>query len=98
MSNVTIVKLNSYIVDLCNKYNYKKSYYKNILKVLKNCFRIATDVYGFIRYNPTLTLKLPKIEEELKILLIPKDPDDDKNWNENRRSMCINLGRYRFRK
>ncbi len=22
--------------------------------------------------------KLPKIEEELKILLIPKDPDDDK--------------------
>ena len=23
--------------------------------------------------------KLPKIEEELKILLIPKDPDDDKN-------------------
>ena len=30
---------------------------------MKNCFRIATDVYGFIRYNPTLTLKLPKIEE-----------------------------------
>ena len=23
--------------------------------------------------------KLPQIEEELKILLIPKDPDDDKN-------------------
>ena len=23
--------------------------------------------------------KLPKIEEELKVLLIPKDPDDDKN-------------------
>ena len=23
--------------------------------------------------------KLPKIEEELKLLLIPKDPDDDKN-------------------
>ena len=22
--------------------------------------------------------KLPKLEEELKILLIPKDPDDDK--------------------
>ena len=59
--SITSVKLNSYIVDLCNKYNYKKSYYKNILKVLKNCFRIATDVYGFIRYNPTLTLKLPKI-------------------------------------
>ena len=23
--------------------------------------------------------KLPKLEEELKLLLIPKDPDDDKN-------------------
>ena len=23
--------------------------------------------------------KLPKLEEELKMLLIPKDPDDDKN-------------------
>ena len=64
LSSLTSVKLNSYIVDLCNKYNYKKSYYKSILKVLKNCFRIATDVYGFIRYNPTLTLKLPKIEDE----------------------------------
>ena len=63
LSSLTSVKLNSYIVDLCNQYNYKKSYYKNILKVLKNCFRIATDVYGFIRYNPTLTLKLPKIED-----------------------------------
>lgn len=30
---------------------------------MKNCFRIATDVYGFIRYNPALTLKLPKIED-----------------------------------
>ncbi len=42
LSSLTSVKLNSYIVDLCNKY-------KNILKVLKNCFRIATDVYGFIK-------------------------------------------------
>ena len=26
-----------------------------------------------------LRVKIPKLEEELKILLIPKDPDDDKN-------------------
>lgn len=63
LSYLTSVKLNSFIVELCNKYNFKKAYYNNILKVLKNCFRIATDVYGFIRYNPALTLKLPKIED-----------------------------------
>lgn len=63
LSLLTSVKLNSFIVELCNKYNFKKAYYNNILKVLKNCFRIATDVYGFIRYNPALTIKLPKIED-----------------------------------
>jgi len=30
---------------------------------MKGTFREATDVYGFIRYNPSLTLKLPKIED-----------------------------------
>ena len=34
LSSITSVKLNSYIVDLCNKYNYKKSYYKNIFEFL----------------------------------------------------------------
>lgn len=63
LSSLTSVKLNSFIVELCNKYNFKKAYYNNILKVLKNCFRIATDVYGFIRYNPALTFKLAKIED-----------------------------------
>lgn len=63
LTSLTSVKLNSFIVELCNKYNFKKAYYNNILKVLKNCFRIATDVYGFIRYNPALIFKLPKIED-----------------------------------
>ena len=35
----------------------------NTIKVMKGTFREATDVYGFIRYNPSLTLKLPKIED-----------------------------------
>ena len=63
LSSLTSVKINSFIAELCNKNKLKKAYYNNILKVLKNCFRIATDVYGFIRYNPALTLKLPKIED-----------------------------------
>ena len=66
LSALTSVKLNSFIVELCNKYNYKKSYFNNILKVLKTSFRLATDVFGFIRYNPAITLKLPKIEDEVE--------------------------------
>ena len=66
LSALTSVKLNSFIVELCNKYNYKKSYFNNILKVLKTSFRLATDVFGFIRYNPAITLKLPKIEDDIE--------------------------------
>ena len=63
LSSLTSVKLNSFIVEICNKYNFSRSYFSNILKVLKGSFREACDVYGFIKYNPTITLRLPKIEE-----------------------------------
>ena len=36
--------------------------------------------------------KLPKLEEEIKILLIPKDPNDDKNV------ICRNSCRCRWRR
>lgn len=65
LSTITSVALNSYITDLVNKYNHSKTYYKNILKVIKGSFRDACNLYGFIKYNPALTLRLPKIEEEL---------------------------------
>ena len=65
LSTITSVALNSYITDLVNKYNHSKTYYKNILKVIKGSFRDACNLYGFIKYNPALTLRLPKIEEDL---------------------------------
>ena len=99
LSTITSVALNSFITDLVNEYNHSKTYYKNILKVIKGSFRDACNLYGFIKYNPALTLRLPKIEEELNnkrhyyivpnILLYR---------NENWRSICSYLGRYRFRK
>ena len=64
LSTITSVALNSFITDLVNKYNHSKTYYKNILKVIKGSFRDACNLYGFIKYNPALTLRLPKIEEE----------------------------------
>lgn len=64
LASLTSVKLNCFIVELCSKYKFSRAYFSNILKVLKGSFREACDVYGFIKYNPTLTLRLPKIEEE----------------------------------
>ena len=61
LSALWSVKLNSFIVELCNKYNYKKSYFNNILKVLKTSFRLATDVFGFIKNNPAGDLQIPRV-------------------------------------
>ena len=66
LTALTSVKLNSFIVELCEKHKYSRAYFSNILKVLKGAFREATDVFGFIKYNPTLTLRLPRIDEEYK--------------------------------
>lgn len=63
LSAITSVTLHNFLTELCNKYSFSRSYFKNILKVMKGTFREATDVYGFIRYNPSLTLRLPKIED-----------------------------------
>ena len=64
LSALTSVKLHSFIAELCSKYNFSRAYFSNILKVLKGSFREACDVYGFIKYNPAITLRLPKIEKE----------------------------------
>ena len=63
LSTITGVALNSYITELVNNYNHSRTYYKNILKVIKGSFRDACNLYGFIKYNPALTLRLPKIDE-----------------------------------
>lgn len=64
LSSLTSVKLNSFITNICDRNSFSKSYFKNILKVLKGSFRDATNLYGFIKYNPALTLRLPRIEQE----------------------------------
>ena len=64
LSSLTSVKLNSFITNICDRNSFSKSYFKNILKVLKGSFRDATNLYGFIKYNPAFTLRLPRIEQE----------------------------------
>lgn len=73
-----LMKEHSNLIDIVEKYReYKKAVSdldsaKQMLqdKELKELAEIEIE---------DLKEKLPKIEEELKFLLIPKDPDDDKN-------------------
>lgn len=60
LNEITSYQLNSYLIDICNRYNYYYRYFRNFLKVIKCSFRIATDVYGFIKYNPSPTIELPR--------------------------------------
>lgn len=78
LSTITSVSLNSYITDVVNEFNHSKSYYKNILKVVKGSFRDACNLYGFIKYNPALTLRLPKVNkysEDVKHLYTKEEID-----------------------
>ena len=63
LGTITSVALNNFIINICEEYDFSRSYFKNILKVVKGSFRDACDVYGFIKYNPTLTLRLPKMDK-----------------------------------
>jgi integrase len=62
LSSLTSVKLNTFMIDIVNKHNFSRTYFKNILKVLKGSFRDACNLYGFIKYNPAITIRMPKIE------------------------------------
>ena len=78
LSTLTSVRLNTFITDICNEYNFSRAYFKNMLKVLKGSFRDACNLYGFIKYNPALTLRLPKIDkekEEIKHLYTQEEID-----------------------
>ena len=63
LSTITSVSLNAFITEVCEQYDFSRSYFKNILKVLKGTFRDACNLYGFLKYNPALTLRLPKIDK-----------------------------------
>lgn len=59
LNTITSYQLNKYIMEVCRRYDYSYGYLRNFVKVIKTSFRVATDFYGFINYNPAVTLKLP---------------------------------------
>ncbi|WP_304683079.1 tyrosine-type recombinase/integrase [uncultured Clostridium sp.] len=95
LSTITSVTLNSFIIELCNQYDFSRSYFGNILKVVKGSFREACNLYGFLKYNPAITLRLPKldkIEEEVKHLYTQKEIDNIlKRFSKNDTFTCAFL-------
>lgn len=64
MSTITGVRLNTFITELCEEHDFSRAYFKSILKVVKGSFRDACDLYGFLKYNPAITFRLPRLEKK----------------------------------
>lgn len=66
MCNITSITLNTFVTNLVNQYDFSRDYFRNILKIVKGSFRDAINLYGFIKYNPALTIRIPKMDIEKK--------------------------------
>ena len=78
ISTITSVSLNNFITEMVNEYDFSREYFKNLLKVLKGSFREACNLYGIIKYDPSRTIRLPKIdkvEENIKHLYTQEEID-----------------------
>lgn len=62
LNSITSYQLNQFLIKMCIQYNYSYGYFRNFLKVIKSSFRDATDIFGFIKINPSVTLKVPRME------------------------------------
>ena len=63
LNAITSYQLNKYLIDVCRRYDYSYGYLKNFVKVIKCSFRVATDIFGFINYNPAITVSLPHLAQ-----------------------------------
>ena len=95
ISSLTSVALNNFITEIVNEHNFSREYFKNLLKVLKGSFREATNLYGIIKYNPALTIRLPKtdkVEENVKHLYTQEEIDKIlERFKENNTFVCAFL-------
>lgn len=55
-------------MEICRRYDYSYGYFKNFVKVIKTSFRVDTDFYGFINYNPCNNFRTTKLGKIKKIV------------------------------
>lgn len=63
LNAITSYQLNKYLIGICRRYDYSYEYLRNFVKVIKCSFRVAIDVFGFINYNPAITISLPHLAQ-----------------------------------
>ena len=62
LSQITTATLQEFINKIYVEKSFSKNFLKNILKVLKTSFNYATDVVGFVKFNPALKVRLPSYD------------------------------------
>lgn len=62
LSQMTTATLQEFINKIYVEKSFSKNFLKNILKVLKTSFNYATDVVGFVKFNPALKVRLPSYD------------------------------------
>lgn len=62
LSQITTATLQEFINKIYVEKTFSKNFMKNILKVLKTSFAYATDVVGFVKFNPAIKVRLPSYD------------------------------------
>ena len=63
ISQITTATIQEAINDIYVERGFAKSYMKSILKVIKSSFDYAAEIVNFIKYDPSIKVKVPKYDE-----------------------------------
>lgn len=63
LSQITTATIQEVITDIYVEKGFAKSYMKSILKVIKSSFDYACEIVQFIKYDPSIKVKVPKYDE-----------------------------------
>jgi len=63
ISQITTATIQEVINDIYVERGFAKSYMKNILKVIKSSFDYAAEIVKFIKYDPSIKVRVPKYDE-----------------------------------
>ena len=63
ISQITTATIQEAINDIYVERGFAKSYMKSILKVIKSSFDYAAEIVNFIKYDPSIQVKVPKYDE-----------------------------------
>lgn len=63
ISQITTAAIQEAISDIYVERGFAKSYMKSILKVIKSSFAYATEIVQFIKFDPSIKVKVPKYDE-----------------------------------